>query len=97
SLDASLKRLGTDHVDLYWIHLWEFLTPIEEAMRALDDVGAGGEGALRRDLGRARLGRLAGEHARRPAPVDAFRRGADRVQPHPATGRSLARTVGEDA
>jgi aryl-alcohol dehydrogenase-like predicted oxidoreductase len=37
SLDASLKRLGTDYIDLYWIHMWDFTTPIEEIMRALDD------------------------------------------------------------
>lgn len=37
SLDASLRRLGTDRLDLYWVHLWDFLTPVEEVMRALDD------------------------------------------------------------
>ncbi len=38
SLHASLKRLRTDYVDLYWVHARDFLTPIEEVMRALDDV-----------------------------------------------------------
>ena len=37
SLDATLKRLGTDRVDVYWIHLWDFLTPVDEVMRTLDD------------------------------------------------------------
>ncbi len=37
SLDASLKRLKTDYIDLYWLHAWDFLTPVEEVMRALDD------------------------------------------------------------
>ena len=37
-IDASLKRLGTDHVDLYQIHGWDPTTPIEEALRALDDM-----------------------------------------------------------
>jgi aryl-alcohol dehydrogenase-like predicted oxidoreductase len=37
ALDASLERLGTDHVDLLWIHIWDFMTPVEEVMRALDD------------------------------------------------------------
>ena len=42
SIDASLKRLGTDYVDLYQIHRWDADTPIEETLRALDDiVGAG--------------------------------------------------------
>jgi aryl-alcohol dehydrogenase-like predicted oxidoreductase len=37
ALDASLERLRTDYVDLLWVHIWDFLTPIEEVMRALDD------------------------------------------------------------
>jgi len=40
--DASLDRLGLDHIDLYQVHCWDRLTPIEETMEALDDlVGAG--------------------------------------------------------
>ncbi len=38
SLEASLKRLKTDYIDLYWVHAWEFRTPIEEVMRGLDDL-----------------------------------------------------------
>lgn len=38
SLEASLKRLNTDYIDLYWLHAWDYLTPVEEVMRALDDV-----------------------------------------------------------
>jgi 1-deoxyxylulose-5-phosphate synthase len=42
SIDASLDRLGLDYVDLYQIHRWDPLTPIEETMEALHDVvGAG--------------------------------------------------------
>jgi aryl-alcohol dehydrogenase-like predicted oxidoreductase len=37
ALDASLKRLKTDYIDLYWVHAWDFTTPVEEVMRALDD------------------------------------------------------------
>ena len=37
-IDASLARLGLDHVDLYQIHGWDSLTPIDEALRALDDI-----------------------------------------------------------
>lgn len=34
----SLRRLKTDYIDLYWAHFWDFHTPIEETMRALDDL-----------------------------------------------------------
>ncbi len=37
ALEHSLKRLNTDYVDVYWIHHWDFTTPIVEVMRALDD------------------------------------------------------------
>lgn len=43
SLEASLKRLNTDYVDLYWLHAWDFVTPIEEVMRALDDMVRAGK------------------------------------------------------
>lgn len=38
SLEASLKRMGTDYIDLYWLHAWDYLTPVDEVMRALDDM-----------------------------------------------------------
>src|SRR5580700_4026985 len=38
SVEASLKRLKTDYIDLYWMHIWDQLTPAEETMRALDDL-----------------------------------------------------------
>ena len=43
SLEASLSRLGTDYIDLYWLHAWDFMTPVEEVMRALDDVVRAGK------------------------------------------------------
>jgi 1-deoxyxylulose-5-phosphate synthase len=43
SIDASLRRLGTDHVDLYQIHRWDSETPIEETMEALHDVVKAGK------------------------------------------------------
>lgn len=42
-IDASLKRLKTDHVDLYQIHRWDNTTPIEETMEALHDVVKAGK------------------------------------------------------
>jgi aryl-alcohol dehydrogenase-like predicted oxidoreductase len=38
ALEASLKRLKTDRIDLYWLHIWDQITPIEEVMRAFDDL-----------------------------------------------------------
>ena len=43
SIDDSLRRLGTDHVDLYQIHRWDYDTPIEETMEALHDVVRAGK------------------------------------------------------
>jgi len=43
AIDASLRRLGTDHVDLYQIHRWDPQTPIEETMEALHDVVKAGK------------------------------------------------------
>jgi aryl-alcohol dehydrogenase (NADP+) len=42
-IDASLRRLGTDYVDLYQIHRWDRRTPIEETMEALNDVVKAGK------------------------------------------------------
>ena len=42
-IDQSLKRLGTDYVDLYQIHRWDYKTPIEETMEALHDVVKAGK------------------------------------------------------
>jgi 1-deoxyxylulose-5-phosphate synthase len=42
-MDKSLKRLGTDYVDLYIIHRWDYNTPIEETMEALHDVVKAGK------------------------------------------------------
>jgi aryl-alcohol dehydrogenase-like predicted oxidoreductase len=42
SLDASLRRLGTDYLDLYWVHIWDAFTPVDEVVRALDDVVSAG-------------------------------------------------------
>src|SRR6202040_1101608 len=38
AVEASLKRLKTDYIDLYWLHIWDQITPIGEVMRAFDDL-----------------------------------------------------------
>lgn len=38
AVENSLKRLNTDYIDLYWVHAYDYLTPVEEMMRGLDDL-----------------------------------------------------------
>ena len=43
SLTDSLRRLGTDYVDLLWLHMWDGMTPLEEVLRAIDDLVRAGK------------------------------------------------------
>jgi len=38
ALEGSLRRLKTDYIDVYWLHIWDRMTPVEEVMRAFDDL-----------------------------------------------------------
>ena len=38
AVESSLRRLQTDYIDLYWVHIWDQMTPVEEVMRGLDDL-----------------------------------------------------------
>src|SRR6266446_6242272 len=38
ALEASLKRFQTHYIDLYWVHIWDGITQVEEVMRGLDDI-----------------------------------------------------------
>jgi aryl-alcohol dehydrogenase-like predicted oxidoreductase len=38
SVEASLRRLNTTYIDLLWVHVWDYMTPLEELMRSLDDM-----------------------------------------------------------
>ncbi len=43
AVEGSLKRLGTDYIDLMWVHAWDQYTPYQETMRALDDLVRAGK------------------------------------------------------
>jgi aryl-alcohol dehydrogenase-like predicted oxidoreductase len=43
SVEASLRRLRTDYLDVLWVHAWDYITPVEEVMRGLDDLVSAGK------------------------------------------------------
>lgn len=43
SVETSLERLDTDYIDVLWLHAWDFMTPVEEVMRAFDDLVRSGK------------------------------------------------------
>lgn len=43
AVEESLRRLGTDYIDLYYMHVWDVLTPIDESLRAMDDLVRSGK------------------------------------------------------
>ena len=43
ALEGSLRRLQTDHIDLYWMHAWDLVTPIEEVLQSLGDLVRAGK------------------------------------------------------
>ena len=96
AVEASLKRLQTDYIDLYWVHIWDQITPVEEVMRGWT-IWFGRQGALCRHLRCAGLVDRAGEHAGRSAGLVALRRTADRIQPDRANGRAGADPDGQGA
>ena len=104
SIDGSLRRLGTDYVDLYQAHRYDYETPLEETMEAFADVVRAGQGALHRRLGVARRADPRGARARpraarparlQPAAVQhalAGHRGRGRARP--ARSSASARSSG---
>jgi len=43
AIEASLKRLNTEYIDLYWLHIWDQITPVDEVMRGFDDLVRAGK------------------------------------------------------
>ena len=54
AVEGSLRRLGTDYIDLYLLHTWDMLTPVDEVMRIFDDLVRSPEGGLSIDWWRRR-------------------------------------------
>ena len=88
SIDGSLRRLGTDYVDLYQIHRWDTETPIEETLEALNDIVRAGKA---RYIGASTHGGLAvrqGPAHVESARVDAVRLDAESLQSGLPRGRA---------
>jgi aryl-alcohol dehydrogenase-like predicted oxidoreductase len=88
SVEQSLRQLGTDRIDLLYLHAWDGLTGVEEVMRGLDDLVRSGKGRLSRHLQHAGLADRCDADAGRAARLVATGRAADRVQPAGAHGRA---------
>jgi aryl-alcohol dehydrogenase-like predicted oxidoreductase len=95
AVEASLKRLQSDYIDLYWVHVWDGITPVEEVMRGLDDLVCQGK-VLHVGISDAPAWWIA------PANTLAELRAwthfvglLDRVQPHGANGRARTDSHGE--
>ena len=86
-IDASLKRLGTDYVDLYQIHRWDPRVPIEETLEALNDVVRAGKAAHRRVVD-VRVAVREGAARVRQARLGALRDDAELRQPALPRGRA---------
>jgi hypothetical protein len=86
-LDQSLRRLGTDYVNLYQIHRWDYETPIEETLEASHDVVKSGRVRYVGAIGHPKVAAVR-EHTKGWFGFDTVRRMADeRVHPWPSLHR----------
>jgi aryl-alcohol dehydrogenase-like predicted oxidoreductase len=104
SVEGSLGRLKTDYIDLLYLHAWDFTTPVEKVLRAMDDLRARGQGALRGNLRYTGLAGLTHAGGRRSArlvaadratgPIQSDRtHGGARAHPHGARHGARCHTV----
>ena len=88
AIDASLRRLGTDYVDLYQIHRFDYDTPIEETLRRAPRHRASRQGALHRRVEHVRVAIREDALHVRPPRLDALRLDAEPLQPGLPRGRA---------
>ena len=88
SVEESLRRLATDHIDLLFLHVWDDTTPADEILRGFDDLLRHGKVLVHRHLGHACLADRAAPDRGRAARLDAVRGASGRIQPAAAYGRA---------
>ena len=91
ALDDSLRRLGVEHIDLYQMHAWDAITPLDETLRFLDDAISSGQDRLLRVLELHRLAAHQSDIARRTARLEPAGDAAAAVQPAGARHRARDR------
>ena len=89
ALEASLKRLNTDYVDVYWLHAWDFMTPVDEIIRGLDDLVRAGK-VLYVGISDTPAWVVAQANTLADPRLVALRRPADPLQPGRPGGRARA-------
>jgi aryl-alcohol dehydrogenase-like predicted oxidoreductase len=88
SVEDSLKRLKTDRIDLYFVHMGDGVTPMDEIARGLDDLSRSGKIVCGRPVQLAGLARRYRRGHRRSARLDSNRRRPDRIKPAAAHNRA---------
>ena len=95
ALEASLKRLQTDYIVLYWVHIWEWDHTCRRSHARTGRSRSPRQSSVRRHLGRSCMVDCPGEHSGGASRLDTVRRVAGRVQPHRTNGRARTDSYGE--